>query len=231
MISLEISKLTSGYHKTTILRELDFVVPEGSITCLLGRNGVGKSTLMKTVMGLLPVASGSIKIGNESMHHLKPFQIAKKGVAYGPQEAAIFPQLTVEQNLSILGHSMKSDHMKEIFKFFPRLSERLDQKAGTLSGGEQKMLIVTRALLSSPKLMLLDEVSEGVQPSMVDNIGQAIMWANKTFKTTVLVVEQHLEFSLGISNFYAVMNNGSIVDEGVVTENETINQVKKYMVI
>lgn len=231
MVSLEISKLSSGYKKTTIIRELSLSVVEGSITCLLGRNGVGKSTLMKTIMGLLSTNTGSIKLGEEKIDGLKPFQIAQKGVAYAPQEAAIFPQLTVEQNLSIVGGKTKPNHLKEIIHFFPILSERMHQKAGTLSGGEQKMLLVTRALLSSPKLMLLDEVSEGVQPSMVDNIGQAILWANQTYKTTVLMVEQHLEFSLGISNFYVVMNNGSIVDEGTVSENSTINQVKKYMVI
>lgn len=230
MISLDISELTCGYNKTMILRNLNLSIREGSITCLLGLNGAGKSTLFKTIMGLLPLSSGTIQLGKERISGLKPFQIAQKGVAYAPQDAALFPQLSVEQNLSLAGKP-KLERLQEIFTFFPRLSERMGQKAGTLSGGEQKMLLVARALLASPKFMLLDEVSEGVQPSMVDNIGKAILWANKTYNTTVLMVEQHLEFPLGISDFYAVMNNGSIIDEGTVSEQVTIHHVKKYMAI
>jgi urea transport system ATP-binding protein len=231
MKSLTISGLSSGYHNTTILRDLHLKAAQGAVTCILGRNGVGKSTLMKTIMGIVPHSAGKIVLGEQSISGLKPFQIAKLGIAYAPQESSIFPQLTVEQNFSVVcGKFVLSEH-REVFEFFPRLAERLKQTAGTLSGGEQKMLLVARALLSKPEFMLLDEVSEGVQPSMVDNIGNAILWSNRTFGTTVLMVEQNLEFSLGISHYHVVMENGSIVDQGPVSGQVTMDSVRQHMVI
>jgi branched-chain amino acid transport system ATP-binding protein len=231
MNSLTISGLSSGYHNTTILRDVDLNASQSAVTCLLGRNGVGKSTLMKTIMGIIPNSSGSIVLGKQVISGLKPFQIAKLGIAYAPQESSIFPQLTVEQNFTVAcGKFALSDH-KEVFEFFPRLAERLKQVAGTLSGGEQKMLLVARALMSKPKFMLLDEVTEGVQPSIVNSIGKAILWSNRELGTTVLMVEQNLELALGISHYYAMMDNGSIVDQGPVAGEETSHKVKQRMVI
>ncbi|WP_078430526.1 ABC transporter ATP-binding protein [Alkalihalobacterium alkalinitrilicum] len=231
MNSLNISNLSSGYKKTQIIRDLQLTVPAGAVTCLLGRNGVGKTTLMKSIMGILPVFSGTVSLDNEQLSGLKPFQIAQKGIAYAPQDAAIFPQLTVEQNLSLVIKKEQFKERPEIFDFFPRLAERMNQKAGTLSGGEQKMLLVARALLSQPKLILLDEVSEGVQPSMIDKIGHALKWVNETYNTTILLVEQNINFSIGISDYFSVMDNGSIIDSGEITDDFSVETITKQLTI
>ncbi|MGG1663344.1 ABC transporter ATP-binding protein [Brevibacillus sp. NRS-1366] len=230
---LQVKKLTAGYERTVIIRDIDLEVNHGSIMCLLGRNGVGKSTLLKTIMGVNPKMNGEIKFGEHDLEGYKSFQVAKSGVAYAPQEAAIFPKLTIEQNL-LVGFPLKKQSLLEAcedaFRYFPILKQRLNQYAGTLSGGEQKMLLLARAMIRSPKLMLLDEITEGVQPSVIEKMNEALVFINKMQGTTVLLIEQNVHFALRIADSYAVMNQGRIIDKGII-DTETRSKVEEYLVI
>jgi ABC-type branched-subunit amino acid transport system ATPase component len=189
--ALEVEHLTSGYGEAMVLRDVSFSLPAGEVLAILGKNGMGKSTLLKTVMGFLPAARGRIRIGGEDTTGLPPHRMARRQVAYSPQEQAIFQDLTVDENLRL---GLGSDRFYErelarVAQFFPFLAERRRQRAGTLSGGEQKMLLVARALMFRPRLMLVDEITEGLQPSVTQRVADVLRAELGALGLAILLIE------------------------------------------
>ena len=216
---LEIKSLSSGYGKSLICVDISIEINEGERVCLLGRNGVGKTTFLKTIMGILSSRNGMCIIKGKNVTGRPPFKVARMGVGYVPQGRGIFGKLSVRDNLVLGGVPDKIDIEEideEIFSYFPVLRERLGQKAGTLSGGEQQMLSVARALISKPSLLLLDEPSEGLQPNIVQLLRDIIKQISVDRGLAILLVEQNLDFALDITTRGYVMEKGSIVEKGDV---------------
>jgi branched-chain amino acid transport system ATP-binding protein len=196
-------------------------VKEGKLVGLIGRNGVGKTTTLKSIMGLVPHKSGSVHFYEVNLSSIPPYQIPRMGIAYMPQGRHLFPKLTVMENLKIpiVKGEMDKRVLEEIFEYFPRLKERLNQKAGTLSGGEQQMLAVGRALITKPKMMLMDEPMEGLMPLLVKLIADTVKAINQK-GTTILLVEQNLKTIKNVCQGIYIMEKGSIVYEGTPSELE-----------
>lgn len=216
MSALAVDGLVAGYSGAMVLRGVSLSLAPGEILTVLGKNGMGKSTLLKTVMGFLPAREGRVTLDGADVTGAAPYRIARAGVAYAPQEFTIFQDLTVADNLR-LGAASDADYsarLPTLEDVFPRMLERLRQRAGTLSGGEQKMLLMSRALLAKPKIMLIDEISEGLQPTMIDRMGEALRAARLHHGVAILLVEQHLAFALAVSDRYAVLKLGEIIEEG-----------------
>jgi len=213
---LALSDVTAAYDRTPILRDVDLAVDEGEIVGVMGKNGVGKSTLMKTVIGLLEPESGTITYRGEDVTGLSADDRARRGIGYIPQGRDVFPKLTVEQNVR-MGETVNADSdeylYESVYDYFPVLEERADQSAGTLSGGEQQMLAIARALVANPDLLLLDEPSEGIQPSIVDQISEDMQAINDELGTTILFVEQNLGVIRSMADRCYAMERGEVVDE------------------
>ena len=191
-------------------------VPKGEIVCLVGRNGVGKSTTLKSIMGMVKTPEGSILLDGKEIIGKKTYERAALGIGYVPQGREIFPQLTVAENLE-LGLQVsggKGEIGEEIFEFFPIIKTFMNRKGGNLSGGQQQQLAIARALVSHPKLLILDEPTEGIQPSIIEDIATAIERVNKELGITILIVEQYLDFVLSVSNRYYAMDKGEITLSG-----------------
>lgn len=217
---LEIKNLSSWYGESNIIPDLNMSVPDGKIVCLIGRNGVGKSTTLKSIMDMVKTSSGSILFDNQEIIRKKTYERAALGIGYVPQGREIFPQLTVQENLE-LGLEVKRDKGKigeEIFELFPIIREFLKRKGGNLSGGQQQQLAIARALVSHPKLLILDEPTEGIQPSIIEDIAIAIQRVNRELGITVMIVEQYLDFVLEVSDSYYVMDKGAITLSGLTKE-------------
>jgi branched-chain amino acid transport system ATP-binding protein len=214
--ALDIAGLSSGYGDALVVREVGVEVNAGEIFALLGKNGMGKSTLLKTVMGFLPIQRGSVKLFGDDVSGWPPHRVARKAVAYTPQEQALFQDLTVEDNLrlGLRDDGRFDDGLKRIGQIFSFLPERLKQRAGTLSGGEQKMLLVARALMSRPRLMLIDEISEGLQPSVIERLSAVLRGERDALGTSILIIEQNVQFALSVADRYAVLKLGEISDRG-----------------
>jgi ABC-type branched-subunit amino acid transport system ATPase component len=218
--ALELEGVSSGYGEAIVVRDLDLQVRRAEIFAILGKNGMGKSTLLKTVMGFLRAASGRIRLLGNEVTGLPTHVVARRPIAYAPQEKTLFQDLTVEENLR-LGLRSENDFAERFGTLgdpFPVIRQRLKQKAGTLSGGEQKMLLVTRALLSAPQVILVDEISEGLQPSVVQRLADVLRAEREKRGVAILMVEQNVPFALSIADRYAVLNIGEIVDRGDVDE-------------
>ncbi len=214
--TLEISALTSGYGEAIVVRGVSMTVAPGEIVALLGKNGMGKSTLLKTVMGFLPAREGKITLHGHDVTRDPPHRIARQAIAYTPQEQAIFQDLSVGDNLR-LGQSEASwfeEELARVAQVFPFLKERLGQRAGTLSGGEQKMLLIARALMARPKLMLVDEITEGLQPSIIERLAEALMVQRERTGVAMLLVEQNVRFALNVADRWVVLKLGEIDDAG-----------------
>jgi len=213
---LELDGVTAAYDTTPILRDVDLAVEEGEIVGVMGKNGVGKTTLLKTVMGLLEPSEGSISYDGTDVTHASADERARAGIGYIPQGRDVFPKLTVEQNIK-MGETIRADSDEtlydQIYDYFPVLEERAGQEAGTLSGGQQQMLAIGRALVSNPDLLLLDEPSEGIQPSIVDQISQDMQTINDDLGTTILFVEQNLGVIREMADRCYAMERGTVVDE------------------
>lgn len=215
---LQVSELNQYYGGSHILRGVTFDARPGEVTCLLGRNGVGKTTLLKCLMGLIPARSGTVTWQGKNITHRKPHQRVQAGIAYVPQGREIFPRLTVEENL-LLGLSRFSSREAkvvpdEIYTLFPVLKEMKQRRGGDLSGGQQQQLAIGRALASRPQLLILDEPTEGIQPSVIKEIGQVIAQLARRGDMAILLVEQFYDFAAELADNYLLMSRGSIIQRG-----------------
>jgi ABC-type branched-subunit amino acid transport system ATPase component len=219
-MALHLQDVTSGYKASVVLRNLSLSIPKGEAAALVGKNGMGKTTLLKTIMGYLPKKSGAVHLGGRDATRLTPFRIARLGVAYAAQEKALFQDLSIYDNLrlGLEADALFGERFEDVVALFPVFKTRLRQAAGTLSGGEQKMLLVARALLMQPSILLLDEITEGLQPSVIDRIGQALLWERQHRGTTMLIVEQNVPFALKVADRYLLMKQGEIVGHGETRE-------------
>ncbi len=219
--ALQLAGVSSGYGEALVVRNMAFDIAEGEIFALLGKNGMGKTTLLKAIMGFLPKQAGAVRLFGEDVTGLPPHRIARKSIGYAPQEQALFQDLSVEDNLRLgLRHDgLLKPGIERVAAFFPFLRERMDQRAGTLSGGEQKMLLIARTLMSRPRLVLIDEITEGLQPSVVEKLAGALRSERDVARTAVLLVEQNVGFAMEVATRYAVLKLGEIVDQGSVHDN------------
>jgi urea transport system ATP-binding protein len=232
---LAIEQLKVNYGETKILFDINLKVAKGEIVCLMGRNGVGKTTLLNTVMGLLRPRGGKITFGDRDLTGVSAYQRARSGIGYVPQGRGIFPGLTVYENLLIgleacsakgtnAGRSAAQRGRNEpaavdrALTIFPALKPILARKGGNLSGGQQQQLAFARALIAEPVLLLLDEPTEGIQPSIIDQIGELLLRIKSSMKIAVLLVEQYVDFAINVSDRYYFMETGAIVATGLIPE-------------
>jgi urea transport system ATP-binding protein len=212
---LAVEGVQAGYGGSQILWGVDLTVARAQVVCLMGRNGVGKTTLLRVLMGLLPARAGRIVLDGADVTRWSPDRRARAGVGYVPQGREIFPHLTVRENLrmAMLGCG-RTGSLDAALEVFPRLRSFLDRKGGVLSGGEQQMLAIGRALLTGPRLLVLDEPTEGIQPSIILEIERAIQRIRTEMGVAVLLVEQYLDFARRLADTYVVMAKGTIVARG-----------------
>ena len=218
---LKISGLNQFYGQSHILWDLDLAIEPASCTCIMGRNGVGKTTLLKCIMGMLPARSGSMMFGDTELSTLPAERRARIGVGYVPQGREIFSQLSVEENLRI-GLGARSDGLREIpefiYELFPVLKEMLNRRGGDLSGGQQQQLAIGRALAIDPKMLILDEPNEGIQPNIVRQIGDVISHLVDDKKITVVIVEQKLGFARRVGQYFHLMEKGRVMANGSIDQ-------------
>jgi urea transport system ATP-binding protein len=218
---LKVEGLDVHYGAAQALRSVSLEVPAGKVTVVLGRNGVGKTTLLRAIAGHQPVSAGSIVWNGTLLNGLAPYQRARLGMALVPQGREIFPLLTVRENLQTGFALLKRAERRieeEIFELFPVLKSMLNRRGGDLSGGQQQQLAIARALVTRPKLLILDEPTEGIQPSVIKDIGRAISYLRKKGEMAILLVEQYFEFARDLADRYAVMERGQIVLSGTRAE-------------
>ena len=214
---LEVKNLNLHYGASHALRDVSITAKPKSVTCVLGRNGVGKTTLLRAIMGLQPVTSGQIGWQEDDITKTAPHERARRNIAYVPQGREIFPLLTVEENLRT-GFSALPKSQRyvpgDVFELFPVLQDMLARRGGDLSGGQQQQLAIARALVTRPHLLLLDEPTEGIQPSIIKEIERVIRHLRSTTEMAILLVEQYFDFARDLSDSYAVMDRGSVVLAG-----------------
>ncbi len=231
---LSIENLSAGYGLAPIIGDLSVRVGTGEILAVLGRNGSGKSTLAKSIIGIVPDVSGSIRIGTAEIVGLAAHRIARLGVAYVPQGRGIFPRLTVRENLMLGGRARRDGRAgidELVFSYFPVLRSRLDQRGGTMSGGEQQMLAIARALCGQPDVLLMDEPSDGIAPMIVDQIGELLPALARDMSLAIILVEQNIDLAMAASRRCIVMDRGAIVHEGPPAEFGDPALLQKYLAI
>ena len=221
-----VSGLNQYYGGSHILRNLSFEVPAGKVTALLGRNGVGKTTLLRTLMGLLPARSGTIVFERKELTRAKPYERARAGLGYVPQGREIFPRLSVEENLLMGAKRIP----QPVFEMFPVLRQMLGRRGGDLSGGQQQQLAIGRALAMQPRLLILDEPTEGIQPSIIKEIERAIRSLAASGNMAILLVEQYYDFARSLADQYLVMERGEIVARGAGADMER-DDVKRLLAV
>jgi urea transport system ATP-binding protein len=228
---LSVERLDVAYGGSQVLWSVDLRVPEGAVVCLMGRNGVGKTTVLRAIMGLLPVRSGRVVFAGQDVTRWSPDRRARAGLGYVPQGREIFPHLSVEENLrmALLGCE-RATSIDDALDLFPVLRRFLGRKGGVLSGGEQQMLAIGRALLTRPRLLMLDEPTEGIQPSIILEIEDAIRRITTERGVTVLLVEQYLDFAERLANTYVIMAKGSVVASGA-TRDLKVEMVKHHLAV
>jgi branched-chain amino acid transport system ATP-binding protein len=231
--ALAVEGLEGGYGESAVLHRVTLDVRTAEIFAVLGKNGMGKTTLLKTLMGLLPARAGRVEILGENVSGWLPYRITKLGVSYVPQEKSIFQDLSVEENLRLALRDASSfaDRLDAVARWFPILKERRRQRAGTLSGGEQKMLLVGRALLTSPRLVLVDEISEGLQPAMVMRLREILVEERRAHRVSIVLVEQNIAFALALADRYAVLKVGALVETGRAADPGARESVERYLVL
>jgi urea transport system ATP-binding protein len=228
---LKLSSLCVAYGESNIVRDVDLEVAPGQIVCLMGRNGVGKTTTLKATMGLLKTRGGSVSFEGRDLTRASPDVRARAGIGYVPQGREIFPQLTVEENLRIglTANPAKPKTIPEhVFESFPMLKTMLQRKGGVLSGGQQQQLAIARALVADPKLLILDEPTEGIQPSIIQLIGCVLESLKQGGRVAVLLVEQYFEFAVKLADYFYVMEKGKIAVSGAANEIDK-ESVKGYL--
>ena len=220
MSVLALEALRCGYGEATVIRDVTLAVEPGEALALLGKNGMGKSTLLKGIMGFLPRQAGTVAFDGQVLAAGEPHRLAELGIAYAPQEQAVFQDLSVEENLRVAvpDRQRLRQGIERIAGYFPFIAQRLRQKAGTLSGGEQKMLILGRALMAAPRLLLLDEITEGLQPSVIERISGVLQAERRTARIAMLIVEQNVAFALKTADRYALLERGELAEQGRTDE-------------
>jgi urea transport system ATP-binding protein len=230
---LRLVELESGYGSIQVLRRVSLELPRGGCVVVLGRNGVGKSTLLRSIVGLIAPTSGEVQLAGHQLSGLPAYEIARRGVALVPQGRGILPKLTVGENL-IAGTRAAGQNAQippRVYEYFPILKERFHQLGGTLSGGQQQMLALGRALCGRPKVLLLDEPSEGIQPSIVAELATILPNIMKEEGLSMLVVEQNLDLALSIGNRFIFMDKGQIVHESTRDQIGDPSEVERYLLI
>ena len=231
--TLTVSNLNAAYEGSQILRNVTLALPERQVVTLMGRNGVGKTTTLKCIVGLLKPMSGDIRLGGLPLNGLRPDQRAREGLGYVPQGRDIFPSLSVWENLqiSLVAHGNKANgQLDRVLELFPVLKEMLKRKGGVLSGGQQQQLAIARALLTSPKVLLLDEPTEGIQPNIIDQIGESLLKLKREGQMSILLVEQYLDFCLSVADRFYVIDRGAIAVQGPIADLNQ-NVVKQYLTV
>lgn len=230
---LKLTNVSAGYSQTPVLLNINMMIGKGDIVCLLGRNGMGKTTLLRSIIGLNKVSKGDIVFDADDITHVPTYKRARYGIAFIPQGREIIPYLSVLDNLK-LGQAASRKQVKkipdEIFEFFPMLKQHLKRQGGLLSGGQQQQLAIARGLMCNPQIMLLDEPTEGIQPSIVQEIEETLRRINREKGVTVLVVEQKIDFAKQLAQKFFIMEKGTIVAQGNTSE-LTDSLVQKYLVI
>ncbi|MEO8144241.1 MAG: urea ABC transporter ATP-binding subunit UrtE [Betaproteobacteria bacterium] len=213
---LKVNSLNQYYGGSHILRDLSFEIPAGKVTALLGRNGVGKTTLLRTLMGLVPARGGEITFFDKKITHIKPYERVRAGIGYVPQGREIFPRLTVAENLEMgLATRPRGERVPaRIFEMFPVLKQMMRRRGGDLSGGQQQQLAIGRALAMGPRLLILDEPTEGIQPSIIKDIERVIRSLAATGDMAILLVETYYDFARSLADQYIVMERGEILKQG-----------------
>jgi urea transport system ATP-binding protein len=233
MTMLTVANLDVSYGAARALRNVSIAVETGKVTCLLGRNGVGKTTLLRTIVGHLSATHGNITLAGEDVSNLKPFERARRGIAYVPQGREIFSLLTVKENLETGYGKLPAGQRKfppEIFELFPVLASMMGRRGGDLSGGQQQQLAIARALVTRPKLLLLDEPTEGIQPSIIKDIGRAISFLRHKGGMGILLVEQYYDFARELADAICVIDRGEIVESGAADDlSET--EIKRHLTV
>jgi urea transport system ATP-binding protein len=231
---IEVNQINQYYGSSHTLRDVSFSVPKGAVTTVLGRNGVGKTTLLKCLMGVVSSKSGSVMLDGRDITSETPFNRAKLGIGYVPQGREIFSRLTVEENL-LMGLATKkrgrlTDIPSEIFEMFPVLKDMLHRRGGDLSGGQQQQLAIGRALAMSPKVLILDEPTEGIQPSIIKDIGAVIKALAERGDMAILLVEQYYDFAKELADHYVVLQRGEVILSG---SGETMDQdgVRRHLAV
>jgi urea transport system ATP-binding protein len=217
MTMLAVENLSLHYGAAQALRSVSMAASVGEVTCVLGRNGVGKTSLLRAIVGHRPISGGSILFEGQNIARLKPFERAALGIAYVPQGREIFPLLTVKENLETGFAPLKRGERKipdEVFALFPVLKSMLGRRGGDLSGGQQQQLAIGRALVTRPRLLVLDEPTEGIQPSIIKDIGRAITYLRERKDMAILLVEQYFDFARELADQFVVMERGEIVQHG-----------------
>jgi urea transport system ATP-binding protein len=233
MTALAVSNLDVFYGAAQALRQVSLAVETGKVCCLLGRNGVGKTTLLRTIIGQLKPRRGQVWLEGTDITSLRPFERAKSGIAYVPQGREIFPLLTVKENLETgFAHLPRAERKlpPEIFELFPVLATMLGRRGGDLSGGQQQQLAIARALVTRPKVIVLDEPTEGIQPSIIKDIGRTIRYLRERGEMGILLVEQYFDFAHELADTIAVMNRGEIVVSGAAADLEAA-AIKRHLTI
>jgi urea transport system ATP-binding protein len=226
---LKVKNLKFSYGEVGTLNQISMEVPNESIVCVMGRNGVGKTTLMKNIVGLLRPSKGSIELDGMELVSLKSHQRSQEGLSYVPQGRLIFPRLTVEENLLVGLLARKCTRVPdEVYDYFPVLYEMSDRMGGDLSGGQQQQLSIGRALVTDPKILILDEPTEGIQPNIIQLIESILIKIVEEKKISVLLVEQYLDFACGIGNSYYILDGGRIIDEGYM-KNINRDRIKRHL--
>ena len=230
---LSMQNVTSYYGKTPILKDFSFGVKKGQCLCVLGRNGVGKTTLMRTIMGLTDRSTGDIMVADRSIGSAPTHERAKLGLGYVPQGRGILAEFTVRENI-LLGTFARKDNVTDIpeicLRLFPYLKANLDRRAGLLSGGQKQQLAIARALAVDPQVLLLDEPTEGIQPNIVHEIGETLMMLNKELGITLILTEQHIKVAKRLSDYFLMVDNGRLVTQGPIEDlNDSV--VQKYLTI
>jgi ABC-type branched-subunit amino acid transport system ATPase component len=230
---LAVGGLEGGYGSSPVLHGVTFHIGPGEIFGVLGKNGMGKTTLLRTIMGLLPVRCGQIEVLGKNVTGWPPYRITRLGVSYVPQEKSIFQDLSVDENLRLALREPSSfeERLAAVAGWFPFLATRRRQRAGTLSGGEQKMLLIARALLTRPHLVLIDEISEGLQPAVISLFQEILAEERRSHGTSIVLVEQNVQLALALADRYAVLKLGRIVETGSANDTGAQKTIERHLVI
>ena len=229
---LNVNNINQYYGGSHILRDVNLQATRGKVTVILGRNGVGKTTQLKSLMGLVPIKTGSIEFDGKPLHQDTPYERARAGIGFVPQGREIFARLTVAENLAmgLAGKSAGTPTPPELFELFPVLKQMLHRRGGDLSGGQQQQLAIARALAAGPKLLILDEPTEGIQPSIIKDIGRVIRMLADRGDMAIVLVEQYYDFAQALADDYIVMERGAVVARGLGSDMEA-NGVRQLVAI